>query len=65
MPLSRPAAEQSNQPDLRRKNNAEIAELLNCHRRTVEQGLSKARSMLGASNATQLIAMAVSQGQLL
>ena len=46
------------------RTNSEIAELMGCHRRTVEHRLSKARAKLQATNTSQLVAIAVAQGQL-
>ncbi len=42
----------------------EVAELRNCHFRTVDSRLAKARELLGAANTLQAIVMAKDQGQL-
>ncbi|WP_411892844.1 helix-turn-helix transcriptional regulator [Yoonia sp. SDW83-1] len=47
------------------KTNSEVAEILNIHRRTVEQRLSHARYRLDVANTSQLVAKLVAQAQLL
>lgn len=46
------------------KTNAEVAEMLGVHRRTVETRLSDARRKLDVSSTTQLVAKLVQQSQL-
>lgn len=43
---------------------SEIAELENCHHRTIDTRLAKARSILGAANTLQAVLIAKGQGQL-